>query len=37
MNEQILSAIRRRLHDRGLDAYIAYTPSNVFYTTGFQS
>jgi Xaa-Pro dipeptidase len=37
MNEQILSAIRRRLHERGLDAYIAYTPSNVFYTTGFQS
>jgi Xaa-Pro dipeptidase len=37
LNEQILSAIRRRLQDRGLDAYIAYTPSNVFYTTGFQS
>jgi Xaa-Pro dipeptidase len=37
MNEQILSATRRRLHERGLDAYIAYTPSNVFYTTGFQS
>jgi Xaa-Pro dipeptidase len=37
MNEQILSAIRQRLHDRGLDAYVAYTPSNVFYTTGFQS
>jgi Xaa-Pro dipeptidase len=37
VNERILSAIRRRLHDRGLDAYIAYTPSNVFYATGFQS
>lgn len=37
MNEQILSAIRGRLQDRGLDAYIAYTPSNVFYATGFQS
>lgn len=37
VNDQILSAIRRRLHERGLDAYIAYTPSNVFYTTGFQS
>ncbi|MBA4115782.1 MAG: aminopeptidase P family protein [Rubrobacter sp.] len=37
MNEQILSAIRRRLRDRELDAYIAYTPSNVFYATGFQS
>jgi Xaa-Pro dipeptidase len=37
VNEQILSSIRQRLHDRGLDAYIAYTPSNVFYATGFQS
>ncbi len=37
MNEQVLSSIRRRLHERGLDAYIAYTPSNVFYATGFQS
>src|SRR3712207_4097800 len=37
MNEQILSSIRQRLRDRGLDAYIAYTPSNVFYATGFQS
>src|ERR687894_3096237 len=37
VNTQILSSIRRRLQDRGLDAYIAYTPSNVFYATGFQS
>ena len=37
MKDQILSAIRGRLRDRGLDAYIAYTPSNVFYATGFQS
>lgn len=37
MNEQIISSIRRRLHERGLDAYVAYTPSNVFYATGFQS
>ncbi len=37
MNEQVLASIRRRLHERGLDAYIAYTPSNVFYATGFQS
>ena len=37
MRQQILSAIRRRLHERGLDAYLAYTPSNVFYVTGFQS
>ena len=37
MNEQILRSVRRRLGERGLDAYIAYTPSNVFYATGFQS
>lgn len=37
MNERVLASIRRRLHERGLDAYIAYTPSNVFYATGFQS
>ena len=37
MRDQILAAIRGRLRDRGLDAYIAYTPSNVFYATGFQS
>ena len=37
MYEQILSAIRQRLQARGLDAYLAYTPSNVFYATGFQS
>jgi Xaa-Pro dipeptidase len=37
VNEQIISSIRRRLHERGLDAYVAYTPSNVFYATGFQS
>ncbi|MER5296004.1 Xaa-Pro peptidase family protein [Streptomyces pharetrae] len=37
MRTQIIGAVRKRLQDRGLDAYIAYTPSNVFYTTGFQS
>ena len=37
MRERILSAIRRRLRESGLDAYLAYTPSNVFYATGFQS
>jgi Xaa-Pro aminopeptidase len=37
MNEQVLAAIRRRLRERELDAYVAYTPSNVFYATGFQS
>jgi Xaa-Pro dipeptidase len=37
VRDQILAAIRGRLRDRDLDAYIAYTPSNVFYATGFQS
>jgi Xaa-Pro dipeptidase len=37
VRDQILAAIRGRLRDRGLDAYIAYTPSNVYYATGFQS
>jgi Xaa-Pro dipeptidase len=37
VEDQILSAIRGRLRERGLDVYIAYTPSNVFYATGFQS
>ena len=37
MRGEILAAIRRRLRERGLDAYLAYTPSNVFYATGFQS
>jgi Xaa-Pro dipeptidase len=34
---QILDNIRRRCQERGLDAYLAYTPSNVHYTSGFQS
>lgn len=33
----VLDRIRGRLRERGLQAYLAYTPSNVFYTTGFQS
>ena len=37
MEKRILSSIRERLRSRGLDAYVAYTPSNVFYATGFQS
>ena len=37
MRTEILDAIRTRLQRRGLDAYLAYTPSNVFYVTGFQS
>jgi Xaa-Pro dipeptidase len=37
VEKRILSSIRERLRSRGLDAYVAYTPSNVFYATGFQS
>lgn len=34
---QIIQRIRERCQERGVDAYLAYTPSNVLYTTGFQS
>jgi Xaa-Pro dipeptidase len=37
VNADVLARIRRRLRERGLEAYVAYTPSNVFYATGFQS
>lgn len=34
---EVLDGVRRGLRAAGLDAYLAYTPSNVFYVTGFQS
>jgi len=37
MNETILRRVRKALVDREVDAYLAYTPSNIFYTTGVQS
>lgn len=37
MNEQILSRLRRKLTESGVDAYLAYTPSSIYYTTGVQS
>lgn len=37
VRERIRGRIRERLRARGLDAYVAYTPSNVFYATGLQS
>jgi len=37
MNATAVTAIRRRLHELGLDGYVAYTPSNLFYVTGFRS
>jgi Xaa-Pro aminopeptidase len=37
MNAHAVSAIRAVLRSRGLTGYIAYTPSSVFYVTGFRS
>lgn len=37
VRSEILAAIRRSCQEMDVDAYLAYTPSNVFYTTGFQS
>lgn len=37
MNRTAITAIRRRLAERGLAGYVAATPSNLFYTTGFRS
>ena len=37
MNVTAVAAIRRRLNELGLDGYVAYTPSNLFYVTGFRS
>jgi Xaa-Pro dipeptidase len=37
MDQQIVARIRRRLQGRGVDAYLAYTPANVLYTSGFES
>lgn len=32
-----ISHIRARLRERGLTGYVAFTPSNLLYTTGFRS
>lgn len=37
MNPAILSRLREALSDAALDGYLAYTPSNVLYTSGFAS
>ncbi len=37
MNETIVRRVRQALAERGVDGYLAYTPSNIFYTTGVQS
>ena len=37
MSEDARSRLREQLEARDIDAYLAYTPSNLFYTTGFVS
>ncbi len=37
MFEDVRSRVREQLQARNVDAYLAYTPSNLFYTTGFLS
>ena len=37
MFEDVRSRVREQLQARKVDAYLAYTPSNLFYTTGFLS
>ncbi len=37
MFDDVRSRLREQLEKRNIDAYLAYTPSNLFYTTGFVS
>ena len=37
MFDDVRSRLRERLQELKIDAYLAYTPSNLFYTTGFLS
>ena len=37
MFDDVRSRLREQLQGRNIDAYLAYTPSNLFYTTGFLS
>lgn len=37
MSEDARSRLREELEARNIDAYLAYTPSNLYYTTGFVS
>ena len=36
-SEPAIAAIRKRCRARGLQGYVAFTPSNLLYTTGFRS
>jgi Xaa-Pro aminopeptidase len=37
MNSSAVERIRARLQETGCDGYVAYTPSNIRYVTGFGS
>ena len=37
MFEDVRARVREQLQRRNIDAYLAYTPGNLFYTTGFYS
>lgn len=37
VNVPVIESIRARLKARGLAGYVAFTPSNLMYTTGFRS
>ena len=37
MFDDVRNRLREQLQGRNIDAYLAYTPSNLFYTTGFLS
>ena len=37
MFEDVRRRLREQLQSRNVDAYLAYTPSNILYTTGFLS
>ena len=37
MFEDVRDRVREQLQQRNVDAYLAYTPGNLFYTTGFYS
>ena len=37
MSDKVRTRLRQELQKHNIDAYLAYTPSNLFYTTGFLS
>jgi len=37
MSGKVRTRLMQELQKHNIDAYLAYTPSNLFYTTGFLS